>query len=125
MFEYFLDIAIKAVTIAQEEARRTGHNLVGTEQLLLGLIAEGTGIAAQVLKEQDVTLEQARATVDDLIGRGPGYTPPHLPFTPKAKTTFENASAVARQLGSAAIGTEHLLLAILQEIDTAAIKVLE
>jgi ATP-dependent Clp protease ATP-binding subunit ClpC len=125
MFEYFLDVAIKAVMIAQEEARRTGHNLVGTEQLLLGLIAEGTGIAAQVFQEQDLSLETARATVDELIGRGPGYVPAHLPFTPKAKATFENASAVARQLGNAAIGTEHLLLAILQETDTSAIKVLE
>ncbi|MDY6784726.1 MAG: ATP-dependent Clp protease ATP-binding subunit [Cyanobacteriota bacterium] len=125
MFEHFLDVAIKAVMIAQEEARRTGHNLVGTEQLLLGLIAEGTGIAAQVLKEQNLTPETARAAVDELIGRGPGYVPPHLPFTPKAKATFENASAVARQLGNPAISTEHLLLAILQETDTAAIKVLE
>lgn len=125
MFEHFLDVAIKAVMIAQEEARRTGHNLVGTEQLLLGLIAEGTGMAAQTLKEQGITLEKARAIVDELIGRGPGYVPPHLPFTPKAKATLEAAFAIARQLGHNSISTEHILLAIAQEKDTVAVRVLE
>jgi ATP-dependent Clp protease ATP-binding subunit ClpC len=133
MFEHFLDVAIKAVMIAQEEARRTGHNLVGTEQLLLGIIAEGTGIATQALREQGVTLKRARAIVDELIGRGPGYVPPHLPFTPKAKATLESAFAAARQLGHNSISTEHILLAIAQqstaqnapEQDTVATQVLE
>ncbi|MBD2577965.1 ATP-dependent Clp protease ATP-binding subunit [Oscillatoria sp. FACHB-1406] len=125
MFEHFLDVAIKSVIIAQEEARRTGHNLVGTEQLLLGLIAEGTGIAAKLLSQQGVTLQAARVQVDELIGRGPGYVPANLPFTPKARAVFEEALAEARRLGQNAIATEHILLALLKDTDTVAIRVLQ
>ncbi|MGK7923798.1 MAG: ATP-dependent Clp protease ATP-binding subunit [Spirulina sp.] len=125
MFEHFADTAIKAVMLAQEEARRTGHNLVGTEQLLLGLIGEGTALAARVLRDLGVTLKDARNAVERYIGRGPGYVPPNLPFTPKAKKVFEQAFDEARQLGHTYIGTEHLLLALAKERDSVAIKVLQ
>jgi ATP-dependent Clp protease ATP-binding subunit ClpC len=125
MFEQFRDTAIKAIMLSQEEARRMGHNLVGTEQILLGLIGEGTGIAAVVLREMGVTLKEARKRVGELIGRGPGYVPANIPFTPKAKATFEKAFAEARQLGNNYIGTEHLILAIASETDTVAAKVLQ
>ncbi|MEA5470462.1 ATP-dependent Clp protease ATP-binding subunit [Spirulina sp. 06S082] len=125
MFEHFADTAIKAVMLAQEEARRTGHNLVGTEQILLGLIGEGTAIAARVLRDMGVTLKAARTAVDRYIGRGPGYAPPNLPFTPKAKKIFEQSFDEARQLGHTYIGTEHLLLALANEKESVAIKVLQ
>jgi ATP-dependent Clp protease ATP-binding subunit ClpC len=125
MFEYFTDRAIKAIMLAQEEARRLGHNLVGTEQILLGLIEEGTGVAAVVLNNLGVTIEDARATVEKIIGRGSRYVNGEIPFTPKAKRIFEQSFKEARQLGHNHIGTEHLLLAITQDKEGVAAKVLE
>jgi len=125
MFEYFTDKAVKAIMLAQEEARRLGHNLVGTEQILLGLIGEETGIAAIVLKELGVTLEKARTEVQRVIGRGSGFVPAQLPFTPKAKRIFEQAFKEATQLGHQYIGPEHLLLAITQDREGVAAKVME
>jgi ATP-dependent Clp protease ATP-binding subunit ClpC len=125
MFEHFTDKAIKAIMLAQEEARRLGHNLVGTEQILLGLIAEGTSIAASVLKEMGVTVDAARTEVEKIIGRGSGFTPPEIPFTPKAKRVFEQSFKEARQLGHNHIGPEHLLLAIVKDKDGVAAKVLD
>ena len=124
MFEHFTDKAIKAVMLAQEEARRGGHNLVGSEQILLGLIAQGTGIAAQVLKGFGIQLPQAREAVISLIGKGPGYTPVNIPFTPKAQKLFEESFQEARQLGNNFIGPEHLLLALINQEDSVAAKVL-
>ena len=125
MFEHFTDRAIKAIMLAQEEARRLGHNLVGTEQILLGLIGEGTSIAAIVLKELGVTLEGTRKLVAQIIGRGSGAVPVEIPFTPKAKRLFEQAFQEARLLANNYIGPEHLLLAILQDRDSVAGKVLQ
>ena len=73
MFERFTEKAIKVIMLAQEEARRLGHNFVGTEQVLLGLIGEGTGVAAKTLKSMGVTLKDARAEVEKIIGRGSGF----------------------------------------------------
>jgi ATP-dependent Clp protease ATP-binding subunit ClpC len=125
MFEYFTDKAVKVIMLAQEEARRLGHNLVGTEQILLGLIGEDTGIAAIVLKDMGVTLEKVRTEVQRLIGRGSGFLPAQLPFTPKAKRIFEQAFKEATQLGHQYIGPEHLLLAITQDREGVAAKVME
>jgi len=125
MFEYFTDKAVKAVMLAQEEARRLGHNLVGTEQILLGLIGEGTGVAAIVLKDNSVTLEKARKEVEKILGRGNRYVSAEIPFTPKVKRVFEQAFQEARQFGHNYIGPEHLLLAIIQEETGVAVKVLE
>lgn len=112
MFELFTEHAIKAVMLSQEEARRLGHNLVGTEQLLLGLIREGTSVAASVLAELGITLEAARTESEKITGRGTGFAPAELPFTPRVKRLFELAAQEARQLGHSYIGPEHLLLAL-------------
>ncbi len=125
MFEYFTDKAVKAIMLAQEEARRLGHNLVGTEQILLGLIGEGTGVAAKVLTDFGITLENARTEVEKIIGRFSRSVPAELPFTPKAKRIFEQSFQEARQLGHNYIGTEHLLLAITQDKEGVAAKVME
>ncbi len=125
MFEHFTEKAIKAIMLAQEEARRLGHNLVGTEQILLGLIAEGTGVAAKVLTDQGVTLQKARVEVEKIIGRGNRFVPAEIPFTPKVKSVFEQSFQEARQLGNNYIGPEHLLLGLIREGEGVAAKVLE
>ena len=112
MFERFTEKAIKVIMLAQEEARRLGHNFVGTEQILLGLIGEGTGIAAKVLKSMGVNLKDARVEVEKIIGRGSGFVAVEIPFTPRAKKVLELSLEEARQLGHNYIGTEHLLLRI-------------
>ena len=125
MFERFTEKAIKVIMLAQEEARRLGHNFVGTEQLLLGLIGEGTGVAAKTLKSMGVTLKDARAAVEEIIGRGAGFVAVEIPFTPRAKRVLELSWDEARQLGHNYIGTEHLLLGLIREGDGVAARVLE
>ena len=125
MFERFTEKAIKVVMMAQEESRRLGHNFVGTEQLLLGLIAEGTGIAAKVLKSSKVYLKEARVEVEKIVGRGSGFVGVEIPFTPRAKHVLELSLEEARQLGHNYIGTEHLLLGLLREGEGVASRVLE
>jgi len=125
MFEHFTEKAIKAIMLAQEEARRLGQSLVGTEQILLGLIGEKTGVAATVLAAMGVSLEKARDSVELIIGRGLGFVPAELPFTPKAKRIFEQSFQEARQLKHNYIGPEHLLLAITRDTEGVAIKVME
>ncbi|NEP59966.1 MAG: ATP-dependent Clp protease ATP-binding subunit [Symploca sp. SIO2G7] len=124
MFEHFTDKAIKAVMLAQEEARRLGQSLVGTEQVLLGLIGEKKSIAAIVLAEMGVTLEKTRDSVEHILGKGSGLVPVELPFTPKAKRIFEQSFQEAHQLGHSYIGPEHLLLAITREKEGVAAKVM-
>ena len=124
MFEYFNQKAIKAVMFAQEEARRTGHSVVGTEHLLLGLIGEATAAAALILKDLKVTLHESRRLIEGMTGRGSGYSPVNIPFTPKAKKMFEQAFQEARQLGEQAIAPEHLLLAITADPESLAAKIL-
>ncbi|KXZ48535.1 hypothetical protein GPECTOR_27g706 [Gonium pectorale] len=125
MFERFTEKAIKVVMLAQEEARRLGHNFVGTEQLLLGLIGESTGIAAKVLKSMGVNLKDARVEVEKIIGRGSGFVAVEIPFTPRAKRVLEMSLEEARQLGHNYIGTEHILLGLLREGEGVAARVLE
>ena len=125
MFERFTEKAIKVIMLAQEEARRLGHNFVGTEQILLGLIGEGTGIAAQVLKSMNVNLKDARIEVEKIIGRGSGFVAVEIPFTPRAKRVLELSLEEARQLGHNYIGTEHLLMGLVREGEGVAARVLE
>jgi ATP-dependent Clp protease ATP-binding subunit ClpC len=125
MFERFTEKAIKVIMLAQEEARRLGHNFVGTEQILLGLIGEGTGIAAKTLKGMGVNLKEARAEVEKIIGRGSGFVAVEIPFTPRAKRVLELSWDEARQLGHNYIGTEHLLLGLIREGEGVAARVLE
>ena len=125
MFERFTEKAIKVIMLAQEEARRLGHNFVGTEQILLGLIGEGTGVAAKVLKSMGVNLKDARIEVEKIIGRGSGFVAVESPFTPRAKRVLELSLEEARQLGHNYIGTEHLLLGLIREGEGVAARVLE
>ena len=111
--------------LAQEESRRLGHNFVGTEQILLGLIGEGAGVATKVLKSMGVNLKDARMEVERIIGRGSGFVAVEIPFTPRAKRVLEMAIEEARDLGHSYIGTEHILLALLEEEDGVATRVLE
>nr|YP_009294355.1 Clp protease ATP binding subunit [Palmaria palmata]AOM67795.1 Clp protease ATP binding subunit [Palmaria palmata] len=125
MFERFTEKAIKVIMLAQEEARRLGHNFVGTEQILLGLVGEGTGIASQVLKSMNVNLKDSRIEVEKIIGRGSGFVAVEIPFTPRAKRVLELSLEEARQLGHNYIGTEHLLMGLVREGEGVAARVLE
>jgi len=125
MFERFTEKAIKVIMLAQEESRRLGHNFVGTEQILLGLIGEGTGVGPRALKTLGVTLKDARVEVEKIIGRGSGFVAVEIPFTPRAKRVLELSLEEARQLGHNYIGTEHLLLGLIREGEGVASRVLE
>ncbi len=125
MFERYTEKSIKVIMLAQEESRRLGHNYVGTEQLLLGTIGEGTGIGAKVLQSMGVTLKTARIEVEKIIGRGAGFVAVEVPFTPRAKRVLELSLEEARQLGHNYIGTEHLLLGLIREGEGVAITVLK
>ncbi|MGL5944486.1 MAG: ATP-dependent Clp protease ATP-binding subunit [Waterburya sp.] len=124
MFEYFNEKAIKNVVLAQEEARNTGHNLVGTEHILLGVIGEGTSSAAELLANLGIELDRTRDLAIEVIGKGSGFIPANIPFTPKAKKIFEQAFNEARQLNSNFISPEHILLAIVKQSDNMAAKLL-
>jgi ATP-dependent Clp protease ATP-binding subunit ClpC len=125
MFEQFTEKAIRVIMLAQEETRRLGHNFVGTEQILLGLIGEGTGIAAQTLKSLGANLADARAEVETLVGRGPGFVGGEVPFTPFSKNLFKLSRSESQKLGHRYIGTEHLLLGLTQGTEGMATQVLE
>ena len=125
MFERFTEKAIKVIMLAQEEARRLGHNFVGTEQILLGLIGEGSGVGPKILKSMGVKLKDARVEVEKIIGRGSGFVAVEIPFTPRAKRCLELSLEEARQLGHNYIGTEHLLLGLIVEGEGVAARVLE
>ena len=123
-FEKFTQKAIQAIFLAQDESRRLGHRYIGTEQILLGLIREETGIAAQILSAAGVNLETARLEVERIIGYGRG-TPADIPFTPRAKRALELALEEAQQFHHNYIGTEHLLLGILRERNGLGARVLQ
>ena len=125
MFERFTEKAIKVVMLSQEESRRLGHNFVGTEQILLGLIGENGGVAYKVLRSLGVTLREARTEVEQIIGRGSGFVAVEIPFTPRAKRVLEIAIEEARDLGHGYIGTEHILLALLEEEVGVGVRVLQ
>ena len=124
-FDRFTDPAIKVLMLAQEENRRLGHNFVGTEQILLGLIGEGTGVAARVLKAEGINLKDARIEVEKIIGRGSGGVAVEIPFTTRAKLLLELSLEEARELKHTYIGTEHLLLGLIREGGGVAARILE
>ncbi|MEW5856618.1 MAG: Clp protease N-terminal domain-containing protein [Cyanobacteriota bacterium] len=121
----FTEKAIAAIRLAQNESRRLGHQHIGTEQILLGVIGEGTGIAAQVLTAVGVNFEQVQREVEKIIGRGRGTMPGEIPFTPRGKRALEFSLEASRQLGHHSIDTEHLLLGILRERDGLGAIVLQ
>ena len=123
-FDRFTERARKAVIYAQEEARMLNQNYVGTEHLLLGIIRDEDGIAAQALMSLGVNLDDIRAAVEEMIGRGDFVPVGHIPFTPRAKRVLELALREALQLGHNYIGTEHILLGLLREGEGIAARVL-
>lgn len=125
MFSRFTERAQKVVVLSQEEARRLGHNVVGTEHILLGLAAEGEGVAARSLQAMGIGLEKVRAEVEKVIGRGDGTPQGNIGFTPRAKRVLELAFDEARQLGHTYIGTEHILLGLIREGEGVAAQVLK
>jgi ATP-dependent Clp protease ATP-binding subunit ClpC len=125
MFEKFTEGAIKVIMLSQEEARRMGHNFVGTEQLLLGVIGQRHGIGAKALKKLKVTLKKARKEIELYIGRGGGFVASEIPFTPRAKRVLEMAVHEGKDLGQNFVGTEHILLALIAESDGVAMRTLE
>jgi len=124
MFERFSTRARRVVVLAQEEAGGLDHTYIGTEHILLGLIAEGQGPAARVLADFDVTLDSARAVVAAKIGRGESAPSGHIPFTPRAKKVLELSLREALELRQSYVGTGHILLAILRGGDGVAAQIL-
>jgi hypothetical protein len=124
MFERFTERARSVVRVAQEEARRLGHASVGTEHLLLGLLAERDGIGARALVALDLSLDGLRAEVEPAAGGGEGAPAGHVPYTPRAKKVLELSLREALQLGHNYIGTEHILLGLVREGEGVAAQVL-
>ncbi len=125
MFERFTDRARKVMALANQEAQRFNHEYIGTEHILLGLVKEGSGVGANVLKNLDVDLRKVRLEVEKLVKAGPDVvTMGQLPQTPRAKKVIEFAIEEARNLNHNYVGTEHLLLGLLREQDGVAAQVL-
>ncbi len=125
MFERFTSQSRRAVVLAQREARELNHGWIGTEHLLMGLLAEGQDEAARVLASADITLEAVRREVEAVVGRGEQPPSGHIPFTPRAKKCLELSLREALQRGDNYIGTGHLLLGVMDEGQGVAVKVLE
>ena len=123
MFERFTDRARRVIVLAQQEARLLSHNYIGTEHLLLGLLADGGGTAARALESLGVTLDAARDQVREIVGEGQQTLTGHIPFTPRAKKVLELSLREALNLGDDHIGTEHLLLGLLAEADGVGAQV--
>jgi len=124
MYGRFTEKAEKAITFSQESAMQMGHNYVGTEHLLLGLVKEGTGVAARVLQSQGISEEKVLKEIEELIGRGGETGQQPLGFTPRTKRVLELSFREARRLGHNYIGTEHLLLGIMKEGESVAVRIL-
>ena len=124
-FDKFTERARKVLGLAQEEAQRLQHNYIGTEHLLLGLVREGEGVAAKVLRNLGVDLNEARSAVEAIIGRGNRVVVGEIGLTPRAKKVIELAVDEARRLNHHYIGTEHLLLGLVREGQGIAAGTLE
>ncbi len=115
LFRDFTEPALRVIQLAQVESRRLGHNFVGTEQILLGILGEATGLAAQLLLDQGITLEDARHEVEKIIGRGSRFVAREIPFTPRAKRALALAGDAAEQFRFNSVGAEQLLLGLIRE----------
>jgi ATP-dependent Clp protease ATP-binding subunit ClpC len=124
MFGRFTERAQKVMLLAQEEAKRLGHNYVGTEHLLLGLIQEGEGIAAKALASMGIESRTVRDAVENMIGKGAAETAGDIGYTPRAKKVVELSYEEARRLGHNYVGTEHILLGLIREGEGVAARVL-
>ena len=125
MFERFTDRARKVMALANQEAQRFNHEYIGTEHILLGLVKEGSGVGAAVLKNLDVDIKKLRLEVEKHVKSGPDMvTMGKLPQTPRAKKVIEYAIEEARALNHNYVGTEHILLGLLRETEGIAAQVL-
>src|SRR5690242_12603130 len=126
MSNRFTERAQRVILIAQEEAKRLNHDYVGTEHILLGLIALGEGVAAQVLANLGVDLRRVRSEIEKIVGTGGNVMLlGEIPFTPRAKKVLEYAVEEAQHMGHSYVGTEHLLLGLIREEEGVAARVLE
>src|SRR2546422_3587789 len=125
MYERFTDRARKVMQLANQEAQRFNHEYIGTEHILLGLVKEGSGVAANVLKNLDIDLRKIRLEIEKIVQSGPDMvTMGKLPQTPRAKKVIEYSIEEARNLNHNYVGTEHLLLGLLREQEGVAAQVL-
>src|SRR6266571_3943593 len=125
MYERFTDRARKVMQLANQEAQRLNHEYIGTEHILLGLVKEGSGVAANVLKNLDIDLRKIRLEIEKIVQSGPDMvTMGKLPQTPRAKKVIEYSIEEARNLNHNYVGTEHLLLGLLREQEGVAAQVL-
>src|SRR6187401_1139322 len=125
MYERFTDRARKVMQLANQEAQRFNHEYIGTEHILLGLVKEGSGVAANVLKNLEIDLRKIRLEVERIVQHGPDMvTMGKLPQTPRAKKVIEYSIEEARNLGHNYVGTEQLLLGLLREQEGVAAQVL-
>jgi len=125
MYERFTERAKKVLELAMQEAQRFNHEYIGTEHVLLGLVKEGSGVGANVLRNMDVDLEKVRLEVEKIVQKGPDMVSMgKLPQTPRAKKVVEYAIEEARSLGHNYVGTEHILLGLLREQEGVAARVL-
>jgi ATP-dependent Clp protease ATP-binding subunit ClpC len=126
MYERFTDRARKVMQLANEQAKHLNHEYIGTEHILLGLVEEGSGVAANVLKNLDVDLHKIRFEVEKILLSAPGKAKVRkLPQTPRAKRVIELAMEEARNLRHNYVGTEHLLLGLIREEEGVAAQVLK
>ena len=125
IFDCFTAEALGAVNIAKNEARSMRHNFIGTEHILLGLIAESSGSAAQALTSRGIELGRARLEVTKIWGESRGKVQQDLPFTPSAKQLLETALQRAKNSGVTYVGTEHLLLGLIEPGRGVALKILK
>ena len=127
MYERFTDRARKVMQLANQEAQRFNHEYIGTEHILLGLVKEGSGVAANVLKNLDIDLRKIRLEVEKIVQHGPGgeqVVMGRLPHTPRAKKVIDYSVEEARNLNHNYVGTEHLLLGLLREEEGVAAQVM-
>ncbi|MBE3008474.1 hypothetical protein IL992_04635 [Microbispora sp. NEAU-D428] len=124
MFEKLTNRARRVVTLSQDEARMLNHDSIGTEHILLGLIREGEGVAAQVLLSLGLGLEGVRLQVKEIVGHGQSATSGFLPFTPSAGEVLQMSNQESTQRGLDYIGTEHILLALVRDHESVAAQVL-
>jgi ATP-dependent Clp protease ATP-binding subunit ClpA len=124
MFERFTDRARRVVVVAQEESRKLGHDYIGTEHILLGILGAGESVAVEALGSLGISLDAARQQVEEIVGRGSHQVSGHIPFTPRAKKVLELSLREAIQLGHNYIGTEHILLGLIHEGEGVAAQVL-
>jgi hypothetical protein len=123
-FKRFTVQARQVVVLGQEEARALGHDYMGTEHLLLGLLSEGGGVAVQVLQKAGIALDGVRAEIVEIVGHGEDAPTGRIPFTPRAKKVMELALRESLQLRNNFIGTEHILLGLIREGDGLAAQIL-